>query len=242
MENVFVYQSKDELAKESARAILKLIQKTIEEKGRCNLVLTGGHTPVAINEQIVNLARRYRIDWSLVHFFWGDERHVPPDHPDSNYKMNYETLLIHLPVSDSHIHRIQAELTPDVAAKQYEEEIKRVFNLKENEIPEFDILLLGMGPDGHTASLFPGTSALVIENHLVVQNYVDKLNTYRITMTYPVINKAKHVLFLVTGSEKKETLKTVWQAPKDIFKYPAQGVSPKGELYWYIDQQSNPSN
>ena len=242
MKNVYVYQSKEELAKESARNILELIQGTIEERGCCTWVLTGGRTPVAINEQIVNLARKYRIDWSAVHFFWGDERHVPPDHADSNYKMNYETLLIHLPVLDSHIHRIRTELSPDIAAEQYANEIKQVFDLTNDDIPEFDILLLGMGADGHTASLFPGTSALIIQNQLVVQNYVDKLNTYRITFTYPVINHAKHVLFLVTGTEKKETLKIIWQEPKEILKYPAQGISPKGELYWYIDQDSNPLN
>jgi 6-phosphogluconolactonase len=169
-------------------------------------------------------------------FFWGDERHVPPDSPDSNYRMANETLLSKLPIPSKNIFRIPAEL-PDAreAARQYAETLENFFKPQPNAFPRFDFILLGMGPDGHTASLFPGTAALQDQDHFVAANWVEKLNTFRITFTYPVLNNAASVMFLVSGDEKAEMVRRALKDPSA--KLPCQSVRPEnGEVVWFLDK------
>ena len=180
----------------------------------------------------------FQLAWDKIHFFWGDERHVPPEHPDSNYRMAKEAMVKKVPIPPENVHRIKSE-NPNAhqAAEEYEEMLRAFFRLKAGEFPCFALVLLGMGSDGHAASLFPGTEALQEQRHLVVANWVEKFQAYRITMTMPVFNHATFVLFLVSGEEKAETLRLVLEGEgqKDLF--PAQLIRPsEGRLLWLVDQ------
>ena len=178
--------------------------------------------------------------WDKVFFFWGDERHVPPTDADSNFRMANETLLSKIAVPSRNIFRIPAE-NPDAAAaaSEYEETLIKFFSLKPGEFPSFDLILLGMGPDGHTASLFPETAALQERSHLVVANWVEKLKTQRITLTLPVLNAARTVAFLVSGADKAEVLHEVLQGTGPAEKYPSKLVRPSdGRLIWFLDRAS----
>jgi 6-phosphogluconolactonase len=183
-------------------------------------------------------ALRNRMPWDRVHFFWGDERHVPPDHTDSNYRMTNEAMLSRVPIPPENIHRIRAE-NPDAgkAAEEYEQELRGFFKFETEQLPPFDCVFLGMGSDGHTASLFPGTKALHERERLVVSNWVDKLQSYRITMTTPVLNNADIVIFLVSGEEKAEPLRVVLEGEKQTDLFPSQLIEPThGKLLWFVDQ------
>ncbi len=178
--------------------------------------------------------------WSQTHFFWGDERHVSPDSPESNYAMARQTMLGPIGVPAKNIHRIRSEL-PDAhdAASEYETQLRSFFQSPPGQLPRFDLILLGLGPDAHTASLFPHTEALHEHHKLVAANWVEKFKTWRITLTLPVINNAANVLFLVSGSEKAEALKTVLKGPHHPELYPAQLIQPTdGTLTWLVDQSA----
>ena len=194
-------------------------------------MLAGGSTPKATYEI---LARDYadRIDWSNVHVFFGDERTVPPDHEDSNYRMAREALLDHVPVGS--VHRMQGELPPGEAAEAYEQDLRNFFGAE--EVPRFDLILLGTGPDGHTASLFPETSALEVHDRWVVANPVLKLDTTRITLTVPVINAARAVYFLVAGEGKARPVAEILEGDPDPREYPASLIQPQGGPEWMLDQ------
>jgi 6-phosphogluconolactonase len=228
--SVRVYESPEELAEAAAREFVAKAGEAIEERGRSAVVLAGGSTPKATYGV---LARDYagRIDWSKVHVFFGDERTVPPDHEDSNYRMARETLLDHIRVGS--VHRIRCELPPDEAATAYEEELRDFFG---EELPRFDLILLGIGADGHTASLFPETPALEVADRWVVSNPVPKLDTNRITLTVPVINAARSVDFLVAGEDKAEALKEILEGDADPRKYPARLIQPPGGPDWMLDR------
>ena len=195
--SVNVYDNPEELAQAAAREFAARAKEAIDERGRFAVVLAGGSTPRATYEI---LASDYAdtIDWKDVHVFFGDERGVPPDHDDSNYKMARESLLDHVPIGS--VHRMQGELPPDEAAEAYEQELRDFFG--SDDLPGFDLILLGTGDDGHTASLFPETSALEVHDRWVVANPVLKLETTRITLTLPAINAARAVYFLVAGEDK----------------------------------------
>ena len=228
--SVRVYESPEELAEAAAREFVAKAGEAIEERGRSAVVLAGGSTPKATYGV---LARDYagRIDWSKVHVFFGDERTVPPDHEDSNYRMARESLLDHIRVGS--VHRIRCELPPDEAATAYEEELRDFFG---EELPRFDLILLGIGADGHTASLFPETPALEVADRWVVSNPVPKLDTNRITLTVPVINAARSVDFLVAGEDKAEALKEILEGDADPRKYPARLIQPPGGPDWMLDR------
>ncbi len=228
--SVQVYEGPDELAEAAAREFAARANEAIEEHGRFAVALAGGSTPKATYEV---LARDYsgRIDWSKVHVFFGDERTVPPDHGDSNYRMAKETLLDHVPVGS--VHRMQGELLTDEAAEAYEAELRDFFGPE--ELPRFDLILLGIGGDGHTASLFPETSALEVHDRLVVANPVLKLDTTRITLTVPVINAARTVAFLVAGEDKANALAEILEGNPDPREYPASLIQPQGGPKWMID-------
>lgn len=202
------------------------------------VALSGGSTPKLMHQLLAGDPYRTEVEWSRVRFYWGDERHVAPDDPDSNFRMARETLLDALPLREEQIHRMRTEeADARVAADLYEQELRQYFGLAPGQLPRFDLIYLGMGPDGHTASLFPHTPALHVADRLVVANPVAKLNTDRITLTAPVINYAAAVAFLVAGADKASALAVVLDGPRDPDEYPSQRIHPSdGELYWYVDR------
>jgi 6-phosphogluconolactonase len=231
--SVHVYGSSEELAGAAAREFAAKAEEAIEERGRFAVVLAGGSTPES-TYQI--LARDYIdwIDWSKAYVFFGDERAVPPHHEDSNLKMASDVLLDHVPVAN--VHRIRGELPPDEAAEAYEEELRKFFQTE--DVPRFDLILLGLGADGHAASLFPETPALEVSDRWVVANPVPRLDTTRITLTVPVINAARAVTFLVEGEDKAEAVRDILEGDADPRAYPAKLVQPPGGPKWMVDQSA----
>jgi 6-phosphogluconolactonase len=230
--NLLLYETPEELAEASARDFATMTQEAMDERGRFAVALAGGSTPKATYEV---LARDYtnELDWSRVHVFFGDERTVPPDDEDSNYRMAYETLLSHVPVGS--VHRMRGELPPDEAAAAYEEELRAFFG--QVDVPRFDLILCGLGEDGHTLSLFPETAALDVNDRWVVANPVLKLGTTRLTLTIPVLNASRAVTFLVAGESKAEALKEVLEGDADPRAYPAKLVRPESrDLTWMVDR------
>ena len=232
-----------EIALVAAQTIVQIAQDTIKRHDRLTIALAGGSTPKGLYHLLASDAFRSQIPWEKIHIFWGDERHVPPDHPESNYRMAQETLLSQIPLPPHHIHRIHSELpNASEAAEQYEQEIKECFQVKSQEIPRFDVILLGMGPDGHTASLFPGTAAVHETERFVVAPWVEKFKTYRMTLTPPVLNEASQIIFLVSGSDKSETLQEVLEGDFQPDTHPVQIVRPiQGEVLWLIDEAASGS-
>jgi 6-phosphogluconolactonase len=231
--NLLVYETREELAEAAARDFVARAEDTINERGRFAVTLAGGSTPKATYEA---LAQGYadKLDWSRVHVFFGDERTVHPDDEDSNYRMVRETLLSRVRVGS--VHRMRCELPPSEAAAAYERELREFFEASD-EPPSFDRILLGLGEDGHTASLFPETSALEVTDRWVVANPVLKLEAMRLTLTVPVINAAKAVTFLVAGENKAETLQEILEGDADPRGCPAKFIRPEGgDLTWMVDR------
>ena len=232
-----IYPTPDGLIQASAEKIASLLIGSVQARGRATIALSGGSTPRSVYALLGTEPLRTRIPWESVHVFWGDERCVPPESSESNYKMANEALLAHITIPPQNVHRVKAEQCPSRAAKEYEKEIQRTFEFGRVAPPRFDIVLLGLGEDGHTASLFPGTSPLNEQRKLVADVYVDKPRAHRITLTFPVINNALHILFLVSGKRKATILHDVLQGDKLLF--PAQHVRPSaGELLWLVDQDA----
>jgi 6-phosphogluconolactonase len=232
---VRILASPQELFRAAAEKFCSIGSGAVRDHGKFIVALSGGSTPRGLHQELVTHFAA-QLPWNKVFFFWGDERHVPPDSSDSNYRMAKETLLSKLPIPQENILRVPAEL-PDAreAAAKYEETLQQFLHLDPDSFPRFDFILLGMGPDGHTASLFPGTAALQEKDHLVVANWVEKLNTFRITFTYPVLNNAACVMFLVNGDEKAEMVRRALKDPSA--NLPCQKVRPTdGELLWYLDK------
>jgi len=207
-------------------------------RGTFTVALSGGSTPRAFHTLLAQPPYRDQVDWTQVHFYWGDERYVPPDDQESNFRMARETLLEHVPVRAEQIHRMPTEQAdPEQAAAQYAQELRQGFGLMPGQLPRFDLVYLGMGPDGHTASLFPHTAALAVTDALVVANYVPKFATYRLTLTVPVLNAAANIAFLVAGPDKVDALAAVLEGPRAPEDYPSQLVAPAdGTLYWIVDR------
>jgi 6-phosphogluconolactonase len=227
----------------AAEELAARIERAVEARGVAFVALSGGSTPRGLHTLLADPAEpfRARVPWARVHVFWGDERTVPPDHRDSNYRMAHDTLLRHVPIPPAHVHRIRGEdPDPARAAEGYARELREVFaagDRVEAEWPRFDLVLLGMGADGHTASLFPGTAAVHEATRLVVAAWVAKLDAYRITLTPPVLNGADAVLFLVAGGDKAETLAAVLEGPLRPDAYPSQVIRPAtGALLWLVDR------
>jgi 6-phosphogluconolactonase len=230
--NLLVYETSEELAEAAAGDFAARAEEAIDERDRFAVALAGGSTPKATYEV---LARDYadRLDWSKVHVFFGDERTVPPEHEESNYRMAREALLSYVSVGSAH--RMRCELSPEEAAAAYEEELREFFGPV--DVPRFDLILCGLGEDGHTLSLFPETAALDVTDRWVVANPVLKLGTTRLTLTIPVVNAARAVTFLVAGEDKAEALKEVLEGDADPRAYPAKLVSPEsGDLTWMVDR------
>ena len=225
------------LAQQTTDIFVRLAQESVAARGRFTVALAGGSTPKAAYTMLASAAYRDRVPWQQTHFFWGDERHVPPDHEDSNYRMAYEAMLSKVTVPATHIYRIAAEKDAQQAADEYEATLRTAFQLAGDAFPHFDLVLLGMGPDGHTASLFPGTTAVHESKRLVAAPWVEKFHTFRITLTPPVLCNAAHVVFAAGGADKTETLQQVLQGPYQPDLYPSQVVKPaQGTLLWLVDK------
>jgi len=215
---------------------ISIASEQINQKDIFSVALSGGSTPKSLYEFLAQDASADDLPWDKIHFFWGDERAVPPDHPDSNFLQASSTLLEPRLIPAENIHRIMGELDPKTAAAFYQEEILAWFK---DTPPRFDLVLLGMGTDGHTASLFPGSQALQDsqQNQWVTANQIPQLSSWRITFTAKLINAAEQVVFLVTGQPKAETLFKVLEGPNLPNKYPSQLINPhNGSLIWILDQ------
>jgi 6-phosphogluconolactonase len=224
-----------DLARAAAEHIVGLASEALLARGRFAVALSGGSTPRATYALLATDEVASRVDWGSVHVFWGDERCVPPDHPESDYRMAREALLDRVPIPPENVHRMRAELDPAQAADDYERTLRTFF--AGQEAGRFDLVLLGMGEDGHTASLFPGTHALDERERWVVANHVNTLDAWRITLTPPILNAAAHVTFLVTGQKKSETLRRVLNGPRQPEVLPAQLIQPtSGRLTWLVDE------
>jgi 6-phosphogluconolactonase len=222
-----------ELAQTATQRFTKMALEAVGSRGRFSAALSGGSTPRALYELLAKSPYRQRMPWEGLHLFWGDERCVPPSDPGSNFRLAEETLIAHVPIPLENIHRVQGELEPGAAARAYERTLRDFFC---GPIPRLDLALLGLGNDGHTASLFPGSAALEETERLVVAveaSYQDR-PTHRVTLTLPAINTARQVLFLVSGRDKAEIVRSVLQGPDS--ELPAQRVQPTaGKLTWLLD-------
>jgi 6-phosphogluconolactonase len=226
-----------ELFEAAAEEVGRAANEAVAERGRFTLALSGGSTPRNLYNLLATNART-SLPWDRMLFFWSDERHVPPTDPDSNYRMADEAMLSKIPVTASNVFRVPAE-NPDAkaAAEAYEQTLRKVFSLQAGQLPRFDLILLGMGPDAHTASLFPETPALRETSRLVVANWVEKLKAYRITFTLPLINAARRITFLVSGADKAPALHSVLESDAPGEQYPAKLVRPTdGKLIWFVDR------
>lgn len=224
----------DALAQAGAELISVVATAAIVARGRFTLALAGGSTPQALYTLLARPPYAARIDWERTIVAFGDERCVPPDHPQSNYRMAHTALLAHVPLPSAQILRMEGELAPAQAAERYEAALRAAF--PDQPWPRFDLIVLGLGDDGHTASLFPGTAALHERERWVVANYVPQLATWRLTLTAPAINAASQIAFLVAGANKAQTLRAVAHGPYQPERLPAQAIRPQdGALTWLVD-------
>lgn len=235
---VRIVKDGDTIAREAAEVFLASAIAAVKKKGSFDVTLAGGSTPKALYSLLADdSSLRSRVPWDKIQLFFGDERHVAPDHADSNYRMALETLISKSSLAPAQVHRIHGEY-PDTAqaAHEYEQQILQHFRLRSGEYPRFDLMLLGMGDEGHTLSLFPGTRALHAANRLVVDNWVGKLYTQRITMTAEVAQHAAQIIFMVTRADKAPALKAVLEGPYEPEQLPAQLVQPQdGSVLWLVD-------
>lgn len=233
-----VFTNPETLTQAAADEFVRQAERAIQARGRFTIALSGGSTPKSLYALLATQPWRKRIPWNQIHFFWGDERHVPPSDPSSNFQMTQERLLFQVPIPQQNVHRIKAE-NPDAkaAAAEYEQDLRQFFQLGENQFPRFDLVLLGMGSNGHTASLFPGTDAVREQSRLVVASWIEELNSDRITLTPPVFNNAACVIFFVAGAEKATMLKTVLEGQYQPNLLPVQIIRPtQGKVVWMVDR------
>ena len=230
---VEVFDSVDALQSRAAEHVTTAALRPAAEGRDAHIALAGGSTPRRLHEL---LARDAGIDWSRVRLYWGDERTVPPDDPDSNYAMARATLLDRVAISEANVYRMRGEDDPDAAARAYEAELRRSFGVEPPAAPRFDLILLGAGPDGHTASLFPGTRALEERDRWVVANAVPQLHTTRITLTYPVLNNAALLIFLVVGADKAEAVERIFGCDAENPPPAAAAHATDGVTIWLFDR------
>jgi 6-phosphogluconolactonase len=229
------------IARRAAEEFVNAANAAVTAKGHFNVALSGGSTPKALNALLVSdPAFQSRVPWDKIDFFFGDERHVPPDDKDSNFRMTNESLFSKLTLRPEQIHRIKAE-NPDAekAALEYQQALRAYFKLQDGAYPRFDLVFFGMGEEGHTLSLFPGTKALHPGDRLVVSNWVGKFYTERITFTAPLANHAAQCIFMITRADKAPALKAVLEGPYEPEQLPAQLIQPvNGRGLWLIDKDA----
>ena len=229
-----IFGSPEEVARAAAEYFVEQCREAVARSNGFAVALSGGSTPKLLYELLANPKEPFRdqIAWKKTYFFFTDERNVPPDHPESNYRMVHEAMFSHAPKTT--VLRMSGEKPAAEAAEEYEDTLAELF---EADIPDLDLIFLGLGEDGHTASLFPHSPALKETEHLVAAPWVEKLNAYRITMTLPILNNAQSVVFLVTGASKAEILREVIETDKNPDLYPAQAISPtNGAVSWFVDK------
>jgi 6-phosphogluconolactonase len=231
-----VEQDAAALAWRAAHQFVELAEEAVAARGRVRMAISGGSTPKATFALLADPQHPFykRMPWHALELFFVDERTVPPDAADSNYRMTREAMLDKVGLKPEQVHRMQGELEPEVAAAEYEFALRKAFRLEGAEAPRFDIIALGMGDDGHTASLFPHTEAIHELGRLVVANKVPQKDTWRITLTWPVINHAREVFFLIGGADKAEPLKEVMTGPKDVERLPSQLIWPASGILTLI--------
>ena len=239
MTSVEIFPAPMELSEAAATLFTARAAEAVSARGRFTAALSGGKTPVALYRLLAKAPFASQIPWARVHLFWGDERCVPPDHADSNYRMTRESLLDHVPIPPANVLRMPGEMDPVEAAARYEERLREFFASHGDGFPVFDFILLGLGEDGHTASLFPGTRAIRESARWVLGHYVDAQKGWRITLTPPVINAARTVVFIAAGAGKAAVLKEILEGPLRPDTLPAQIVRPAdGNLLWMLDREA----
>jgi 6-phosphogluconolactonase len=228
---VEVLADKTALIQRALELLLEKLHTAIAERGTFTLALSGGSTPKPLYEALA----QQDLPWEKVHVFWGDERYVPPNHPDSNEGMARAAWLNHVPIPATNIHPMPTdEADPSVAAQKHEQELRQFFQVQPGAFPALDVILLGMGDDGHTASLFPHTAALQVRDRLITVGNKD--GQPRITFTVPLINQARGVMFVVAGASKQPALAQIFAPVADEMTYPARLIQPAGELWWLLDR------
>lgn len=233
---VKIYDDAAAVSKATADYLVKTATDYVNKNGMFTVALSGGSTPKMLYELLASGKYRNRLPWEKMYIFWGDERFVPKDDDDNNAKMAFETFLNHVPVPEKNIFPIPIAFTPRESASEYE---KLLHNFFHNADPSFDLILLGLGENGHTASLFPDTSVIDKKNLWVSEVYVEDQKMYRITLTAPVINKSKNILFIVVGSNKAEIVSNVLQGVYQPRVWPAQLIKPvNGNLLWMLDEDA----
>ncbi len=221
------------LVERAVQLIVEKIQSAIAQRGQCTVALAGGGTPKPVYEKLA----QQNLPWEKLHIFWGDERYVPADHPDSNQKMAREAWLDHVAIPAENIHPMPTTgQDPVVDAKKHEQDLQTFFQCGAGEWPSLDIILLGIGDDGHTASLFPQTEALTVRDRLITVG--NKGDSQRLSFTAPLINQGRTVIFLVAGANKRPALREIFAAQGDAMQYPARLIQPQGELWWLLDQEA----
>ncbi len=229
------------LARRAAEQLVDIAEEAVAKRGRARIAISGGSTPKAAFQLLADPGQPFlkRMPWEKLDLYWVDERTVPPDHPESNYRMTREAMLDRVPLKPEQIHRMEGELEPDVAASRYESLLRNTFRLEGAETPRFDLVQLGMGDDGHTASLFPHTEALHEMGRLVTANQVPQKDTWRVTLTWPVINQGSSVFFLIGGKNKAELVKEVFKGQRDPERLPSQLIWPaSGILTLILDKDA----
>ena len=236
---VDIYPGPADVARAAAEMFASCAAEAVKARGVARLAISGGSTPKTMLTMLASPDEPFlkSIPWDKVQLFWVDERCVGPEHPESNYGMTKRAMLDGVPLPAQNVHRIEGELDPEVCASKYEAEIRNAFKLEGAETPTFDLVLLGMGPDGHTASLFPHTDALNEMARIYVANHVPQKDTYRVTMTWPVITQGRQVAFLIEGAGKAEVLQAVFEGPYQPETYPSQLIRPaSGKLTLLLDE------
>ena len=235
---IHIFPDASAMAQRAAHEFLQCATSAVSDHGVFHVALTGGSTPKALYTLLANdPVLRSQLPWDKMRIYFGDERSVPPDHADSNFRMANEAMLSRVPLKPDQVFRMKGEYKDiDRAAQEYEQSLRASFRIEAGHIPRFDLVLLGMGNEGHVASLFPGTKATHESTRLVVGNWVGKLYTQRITLTFPVLNNAAEVMFMVAGTEKALAVKGVLEGPHEPEQLPAQGVAPRdGKVLWLLD-------
>jgi len=228
----------DSLAEEAAREFARAAKECLRDRALFRVALAGGSTPRVLHDRLVRKPYRSRIDWNRIRFFFGDERCVPPDHERSNYRMARETLFEPLRIPSDHVFRMRGEEEPHAAAAEYARTIASEFARSRSGV-RFDLVFLGLGPDGHTASLFPGTKALGERNRPVAANYIPKFREWRLTLTYPAFNSARRMIFLAAGEEKREPASRILKRERGYRELPAARIRPRcGALLWLLDEEA----
>jgi len=243
MGETFIFPTVHKTAAAAAERFAELAQKAVTDHGQFFVALSGGSTPEPMYQLLGEKAWKNKVEWSKVHLFWSDERCVSPQDEDSNYRMTRMSLLQHIPAKEENIHRIKGELEPERAADEYEKVLRKIFGVDESRdddppgFPRFDLVMLGLGENGHTASLFPDTRALEEDKRWVVANFIPEMDAWRITFTYPLINHAAHIMFLVTGEKKALIFHELLEGNNEQLEYPALGIEPlDGTLEWFVDE------